>query len=225
MGTFLDRAAADGSQEVTHYYELWRTIVNHVGRGPYDQADWVNGRLYFRSDYSEKLKKWPEWAEFGDWGAWIIASTSEGYFSVLRSLMHERATQRSENVEVMFSHFTDAGKYIILQIGDSLRSDLRLQTLFVKWDDRELSSRIRIEPASREAVGFWNRVCPTLKDGFAEKHLKSYTLEDDPSSYGLALPAEHTNMEVLALTFEELTAALLDGMPESITSQVARWRQ
>jgi hypothetical protein len=31
-------------------------------------------------------------------------------------------------------------------------------------------------------------------------------------------------MEVLALSFEELTAALLDGMPESITSKVPRWR-
>ncbi|AGP66088.1 hypothetical protein OEM_45530 [Mycobacterium intracellulare subsp. yongonense 05-1390] len=39
------------------------------------------------------------------------------------------------------------------------------------------------------------------------------------------MPAEQTNMEVLALSFDELTAALLEDMPDSITSQVARWRQ
>jgi hypothetical protein len=64
-----------------------------------------------------------------------------------------------------------------------------------------------------------------MKEGFAEKHLKSYTLEDDPSSYGFALRAEQPRMEVLALSFEELTAALLEGMPESITSQVVLWRE
>jgi hypothetical protein len=215
----------DGLADVIRDYNLWRRIANSVGSGPYDEADWDDDRLYFRSDYSEKLREWPDWAQNGYWGAWIIAPTREGYFCVMRSLLHERAAQRSESIEAIFSHSADAGKYIVLQVGDSARYRLGLETLFMKWDARGFSSRIRIEPASREAVAFWNRESPTLKQGFAEKHLKSYTLEDDPSSYGFALPSEHVNMEVLALSFEELTEALLDGMPESITSEVSLWRQ
>lgn len=217
-------AVDDGFADVIRYYDLWRKIAAVAGHGSYDEASWEEGRLYFRSDYSEKLKKWPEWAELGDWGAWIIAPTREGYFCVLRSLLHERAAHRSETIEVMFSHSTDAGKYIILQMGDSIRSDLRLQTLFIKWDDRGLDPRILIKPASREAIDYLNKERPSRIEGFIEKHLKSYTLEDDPSSYGFALPAEQANMEILALSFEELTAALLDGMPENITSKVPPWR-
>jgi hypothetical protein len=218
-------AADDGFAEVVRYYELWRKIANVVGRGPYEQADWEDGRLYFRLDYWDKLKEWPEWAKFGDWAAWIIAPSREGYFCVLHSLKHERASQRSERIEVMFSRARDAGKYIILQMGDSLRYRLGLETLFIKWDARELNSRIQIKPAGHGAIDFLTRERPTLERDYAEKHLKNYTLEDDPSSYGFALPADQTNMGVLALSFEELTAALLDGMPESITSKVALWSQ
>jgi hypothetical protein len=213
-------AINDEFSEVIRYYDLWRKVASVAGGGPYDEADWENDRLYFRSDYSDKLKKWPEWAKLGDWAAWIIAPTSKGYFCVLRSLMHERASQRSETIEVMFSHSVDAGKYIVLRMGDSLRSNLRLQTLFIRWNDRGLNPRIEVDPASPEVIDFLIRETPTLNRDFAEKHLKSYTLKDDPSSYGFALPSEQTNMEVLALSFEELTAALLDGMPESITSKV-----
>ena len=210
--------------ELTRYYELWRKIANFVGNGPYDEADWNEGRLYFRSDYSEKLKQWPEWAEHGDWGAWIIAPTREGYFCVIRSLLHERSTQRSESLEAMFSDFADAGKYIVLRIGDSIRSSFRLQTLFVKWEARGLNSRVKVESAGHKAVEFFSNERPSRIEDYAEKHLKSYTLEADSSTYGFTLYYEQPSMEILALSFEELTAALLDGMPESITSKVSDWK-
>ena len=64
-----------------------------------------------------------------------------------------------------------------------------------------------------------------LRGEFAEKHLKRFVLQDDVSSYGFALPGEQINMEVLAFSFDDLNAALVEGMPESITSQVPLWRQ
>jgi hypothetical protein len=210
----------DESAEVVRYYNFWRTVARAAGQGSRDEPDWKDGRLYFRSDYSEKLEKWPEWDQLGDWGAWIIAPRSEGYVCVLSSVRHERSAERSEDIEVMFSRIADAGKYIILRIGDSVRSDLRLKTLFVKWDDRDLDSRIQAEPADQRTIEFLSKETPTLKDGFAEKYLTRYTFKDDPSSYGFALPSEQPRMEVLALSFEELTTALLDGMPESITSKL-----
>jgi hypothetical protein len=217
----------DEPLEVIRYWDLWRKIAGAAGDTSYDQADWQGDRLYFRSDYSEKVKKWPPWAEFGDWGAWILAPGSKGNIAVLSSLKHEREAQRTERIEVMFSRFSDAGKYVILRIGDGIRSsrDLRLKTLFVNWETRGLDPRIRVKPASREVVDFFNAERPTLKDGLAKKHLKSYTLDDDPGSYGYALDSEQPRMEVLALSFDELTAALLEDMPDSITSQVSRWRQ
>jgi hypothetical protein len=220
-----DPLTEDRSIQVIHYYNLWRKIASLAGIRSYDEADWENGRLYFRSDYSEKLREWPEWAEHGDWGAWVIAPSYGGYTCVLSSLKHERETQRTEDLEVMFAHLADAGKYIIMRIGDSVRSSLRLKTLYVKWEARGLDPRIQIYPANPAAIGFLNRESPTLIEGYAEKYLKSYTLENNPSSYGFALPDEQPRMEVLALSFEELTTALLDGMPESITSKVPAWRQ
>ncbi|OCB27372.1 hypothetical protein A5689_09640 [Mycobacterium intracellulare subsp. yongonense] len=153
-----------------------------------------------------------------------MAPTSKGYFCVLRSLKHERASQRSENIEAVFSRSVDAGKYIILQMGDSLRSHLRLETLFIRWDDRGLNPRLAVEPADSGVIDLLTKEIPALNRDTAQ-HLKRYTLRDDPGSYGFAVPAEQTNMEVLALSFDELTAALLEDMPDSITSQVARWRQ
>lgn len=71
----------DLETEVISNYNVWRTVANMAGSGgPYDEPDWQDGRLYFRSDYSEKVKKWPEWAESGYWGAWIISPAQDEYF-------------------------------------------------------------------------------------------------------------------------------------------------
>jgi hypothetical protein len=139
--------------------------------------------------------------------------------------MHERASQRSEKIQALFSRPIDAGKYVILQMGDSLRSDLRLKTLFIRWDDRGLNPRLEVDSANPEVIDFFCNEMPALDRGFAEQRLKRYSVKGDPSSCGFALPSEQTTMEVLALSFEELTAALLEGMPESITSKVPLWRQ
>jgi hypothetical protein len=211
--------------ELTRYYELWRKIANFVGDGPYDQASWEDDRLYFRSDYSEKVKQWPQWAEQGDWGAWIIASTPKGCYCVIRSLVHERSTQRSESLEAVFSSNIDAGKYIVARIGDGVRTSLRLKSLFLKWEARGLNPRIKVEPADQKAIDLFNQKGASQIEDYLEKHLKSYRLQDDPNVYGITLYYEQPSMEVLALSFEELTASLLDGMPESITSKVPVWRQ
>lgn len=221
----INFGAEDGWSELITHYDLWRKISSSVGGDSYDEAEIQDHRLYLRSDYADKLKKWPDWAEFGDWGAWIITSTAEGYFCVWSSLKHERQAERDEDIKVLFSKLSDAGKYVIMRIGDGVRVDLRLQTQYVKWDDRGLDSHILVEPANQEAIAFLNTQCPTLREGFAEQYLKRYTFENHPGSYAFAFPEDQPRMEVLAMSFEELTAALLEGMPDSITSQVPRWRQ
>ncbi|WP_231972121.1 hypothetical protein [Mycobacterium sp. E3251] len=198
------------------HYNLWRKIANNAGDGPYDEAERQGDRLYFRSDYSRKVEKWPEWAEQGDWGAWIIARTQLGYFSVLSSLKHERASQRDEEVRVLFSTFSDAGKYIIMRVADSARVSLRLQTQFVKWNHSGLDPRIAIEAADPDVINLLKSEYPGLEEGFAEQYLKRYTLTTRPDSYGFAFPEDEPRMQVLLLSFEELTEALLEGIPEDI---------
>lgn len=217
---------ADDATEVIQYYELWRKIANSIGDTPYDEAEWVEDRLYFRFDYSEKLRQWPEWAEFGDWGAWIISPKPNGYICVLHSVKHERQAERDERIEAMFSRFTDAGKYVIARIGNGIRSsrNMRLKSVFLDWEARGLDSRIQVEAAGPEAIDFLATDRPTLDRDYAEQHLRRYTLEDNPGSYGFALDYQQPMMQVLALSFEELTAELLQGLPESITSQVPLWR-
>lgn len=217
--------ARDKEAEVIANYNRWRAVANLAGSGgPYDEPDWEDGRLYFRSDYSEKVRKWPAWAKSGYWGAWIIGPTQDERFCVVQSLLHERAAERSEDIQAVFSHFEDAGKYIILQIGDSLRYRLGLETLSVKWEARGLNPRIQVGPPEQDIVEFVLHESPGLKREFAEKHLKKFVRRDDFNSYGFALPGEQINMEVLALSLDDLNAALAQGMPDSITSQVARWR-
>ncbi|OCB62970.1 hypothetical protein A5677_10970 [Mycobacterium malmoense] len=139
----------------------------------------------------------------------------------MRSLRHERASKRSEKIEALFSHPVDAGKYIVLRMGDNLRSHLRLETLFMRWDDRGLSPLLEVASAEPDVIDFFCKKAPTLERESAERGLKRYALKADPRSYGFALPSEQTNMEVLALSFDELTATLLEGMPDSITSQIS----
>lgn len=211
--------------EIVREYNVWRKIANFVGVGPYDPPDWDNGRLYFRSDYSEKARKWPSWPEQGFWGAWIIDPSHDNYYFVTRSLLHERESQRSETVGAFFSTLVDAGKYIILQVGDSVRYQVGLETLFVKWDEKGLDSRIFVEPAPQEAVAALQEAFPELPASSAEKYLKRYTAINAATSYGYALPSDQPRMELLLLSLKELTEALLEGMPESITSQVKLWRE
>jgi hypothetical protein len=220
-----DISAEYGFTELVAYYEFWRKVANAAGSGPYDKADQEDGRLFFRSDYSDKVRKWPEWAESGYWGAWIIASAARGHFAVLSSLLHERQNLRTESLCAIFSKIEDAGKYVIMRIGDSARVDLCLKSLFVKWDDRGLDANILVEPANHAVINLYDNESPALKKGFAEKHLKKYLLESDRGAFGFALPEEKPRMEVLTQSFEELTEALLDGMPENIGSQVAVWRE
>jgi hypothetical protein len=37
--------------DVIRNYNLWLKIANFVGAGPYDEPDWIGGRLHFRADY------------------------------------------------------------------------------------------------------------------------------------------------------------------------------
>lgn len=205
--------------EVIRNYEYWRRIATETGKNSYDEPDWANGRLYFRSNYLREVQRWPDWDQFGEWAAWIIEPTPGGCYNVLRSLKHEREKERSDEIEVTFSKVADAGKYITLQIGDERRLALGLETLFLKWEAEGPDPRIRITAAGEHAIEDFMRRTPGISRQFLEQHLRAYILRDDPTSYAIALASQQPDIQVLAYSYAELNAMLLDGMPTDITSK------
>lgn len=215
--------ATDEFAEVVRYYDLWRRITSYVGEKPGDEADWEDGRLYFRFDYLDKVKDWPKWKELGDWAAYVIEPTAEGLYNVIRSLRHEGAPKRSEDVEAVFARIPDVGKYIVAHIGNYLRIDLGMDSLVRTWEATGLDPRIQKAQANKRAIDYLLTVSPDTPKEFAEKYLRQFTLIDDPSSYGFALPAEEIYMQVLALSYDELNASLIRDMPNSADSKLAGW--
>jgi hypothetical protein len=213
-------AGGDGFNEVVRHYNLWREIIRLAGTQQYDDADWDGGRLYFRSDYVDRLKESPEWKRLGDWAAWIIEPTPQGYYNVLRSLWHERAPARSEDTEAAFSEISDAGKYMIAHIGNGVRLDLKMESLAIKWDEAGLDPRIQVTPAPQQAVDYMLKAGRKTDRELMEKYLRQYTFTNCRSCYAFTFPSNHVYMQVLALSYEELNASLIDGMPETIASQI-----
>ncbi|ORA21959.1 hypothetical protein BST12_10705 [Mycobacterium angelicum] len=67
----------------------------------------------------------------------------------------------------------------------------------------------------------FTRFRPAGPESFSQQGLQKYTIQDDPSRFGFAFPREARDMQILALTYDELNALLLDGMPEDITSKIS----
>jgi hypothetical protein len=134
-----------------------------------------------------------------DWTAYIVEPKGNGY-NVLRATT-ERRNEPDESVAGFFSHLEDAGKYIIWYIGESVRMHCWLPPLTTSWRAAGLDSRV--------------------KQISLDKYVSKYELKDDPSRY-FVLQAGGVQPEnrLLPLTYGELDAALLDGMPESVTSRI-----
>ncbi|ORA21958.1 hypothetical protein BST12_10695 [Mycobacterium angelicum] len=146
--------------------------------------------------------------------------TTEGYYKVVHSLWHERASERSEDVVAVFSKIADAGKYVILRVGDSCRMYLDLETLPIKWRASGLNPRIRITTPADEALNYVVKISPGTRKSFAVQHLKQYSLDDDASHFAFAYPSAELDMQVLSLSYGKLNALLMDGFPESILSKI-----
>lgn len=208
----------DGFDGIIRRYDFWRRAARVTRTDNPDKPDWDGGRLYFRSDYLDKVHDSPQWRAQGDWGAWIIDPTPEGNFTVSRSLVPERSNNRQETVAVTFSRLKDAGKYIVAQLGDSVRANLRLPTLAVQWDDSELISSIDAAPSEPAAIEYLVLADPSTNRQAAEQHLTTYRLRDDPNVYAVAFPGD-PYVRVLAISFADLHRSLLSGMPESVTGR------
>lgn len=200
--------------EVLRRFERWRTIAALLGQKPYDEPDFENGRLYFRVDYAAQVAQWPPAREQGDWGAYIIELAPTGLYNVIRSLWHERAPERTERIEAVFTQPEDAGKYVLAQIADGLHVGLRLKSQFLKWEEQGLDSVISITPLSGSILQYFIEITPGMTlDNAHEYYFDKYALRGNLEVYAVTSSENRPYMQVLVRSFDELDAELVDGLP------------
>ncbi|MCV7215685.1 hypothetical protein H7J51_10355 [Mycobacterium crocinum] len=136
---------------------------------------------------------------YPDWRGYILDS-SEGLFRVF-SVTTERRNDPLESLVASFSNVDDAGKYIIWKVGSYLRIDLGLPSLTQRWASEGLDHRVEVERLA--------------------EYESKFELKDDPARYFvIRLGGVQPENRLLPLTYEELDGCLLDGMPNSVLSQL-----
>lgn len=169
-------------------YDKWRRIYSLVGEPPKDEAVWEDSRLCLRAGYPQP-----------GWTGYIIEP--EGSGCSVSTVTSERRNEPVESLSGFFSFVDDAGKYIVLKIGESLRIRLRLDPVEWGWEDAGLDRRVRQVSLDR--------------------YVSKFELKDDPSRYiVLQVGGDQPESKLLTLTYDELDDLLLDGMPESVLSQI-----
>ena len=169
-------------REFIQRYEKWRTIYEQVGRPPRDKAVWEDQRLLLPRGYP-----------FEGWTAYIIAESGDGY-EVLTSTT-ERRSEPVESLAGSFTDFQDAGKYVIWNIGESLRVSCRIDPVEWAWDDMGLDSRVDVIPMG--------------------KYQSKYILRSDPTrSFILKAGGVRPENRLLPLTYNELDEALIADIPD-----------
>jgi hypothetical protein len=133
------------------------------------------------------------------WRGYIVDGSEAGY-RVL-TVTTERRNEPFESLTATFTDFYDAGKYIVWKVGSYLRVDLGLPSLTQKWTTEGLDRRVQVERLGE----------------FESK----FELKEDPDRYFIIrMGGVQPENRLLPMTYEELDAILLEGMPESVLSQL-----
>jgi hypothetical protein len=122
-------------------YDAWRRIYSYAGESPPDEADWEDGRLFFRFGYPHP-----------DWWAYVLEDAG-GDYRVSR-ISTERSAVPIESLKGRFSRIQDAGKFMIYEVAESLRINCRLEPLSWKWDDEGLDSHVEAQIKSDREVKY-----------------------------------------------------------------------
>lgn len=193
-------------------------------------SDYTSGRATMTSessiDYPELIRRYEKWRRiyayagqpvpdeparedgrlnfrkgypYEGWTAYILEPKGAGY-QVLRATT-ERRNEPLEGLAAFFTNLEDAGKFIIWESAVGVRVALRLPSVSQAWRSAGLD--------------------PQVEQISLDKYVSKYELKDDPSRYFI-LQAGGVQPEnrLLPLSYDELDTILLDGMPESITSQL-----
>lgn len=179
----MDRNRQD-IDELLDHYNKWRQVHRNAGKFEPNEPDWEDGRLYFRNGYP-----------YPDWSAYILRAT-DSLYEVLHASTERRNTP-AESSQAVFSRVQDAGKFIVYEVADLLRSSLGLQPLARRWREAGLDPEVeKIVVSDKQA---------------------RYELKSDQSAYFLAYSGGVQPFHrILLLTYDELDAELLEGFPDNV---------
>ncbi|WP_328352500.1 hypothetical protein OG976_19880 [Mycobacterium sp. NBC_00419] len=198
--------------EAVRAFDRLRDAQRNAGLQPYDPAEQDGSRLYFRTKYREGIEQGrANWRSRGEWSGYAIDWAHGGGYEVVFTRKPERSSKRAESVQAIFTRLEDAAKFIIANVGDSLRVDDGLQTLFLIWQDLGLDERIsKTAPAEAECQRMID-LLPPGKEDLVRKHLEKFVLGAVPDVQSIGFPGVRPYMNVMPITYGDLENQLLDG--------------
>jgi hypothetical protein len=105
----------------------------------------------------------------------------------------------------------DAGKRLIVHIGDLLRVNCGLEPLYRRWQQLGVSDDIEKSAADQRVSHFIaerNNISPDVVQQFMHR----YTLKSEPEQYAYLTSSDEPLSRTLALSYEKLESMLLDGI-------------
>ena len=200
--------------------EFVRAVERCAGTMPHDEPEIIGERLNFRLNYQKGLDEgWTRWAETGDWSAYVVAPTEQGTFEVLFTRLPERTGTRSETSRALFSSLTDAAKFVMVSVLDSVRTRFGLESLFVTFRSRGLDDRLAKDtPLPSEIAPVISRLPPD-RSQLAEQ-LQRISLRDNPSTAAIGFPGVAPYMNILPMSLGDVAGALTAGLPAEVTDCV-----
>ena len=189
-----------GLQQSADRYESWlRRWALATGTEPSRNVpELKDGRLWFRDRYP-----------YPDWTARIIEPSHDGYL-VLAATTERRNTPHI-TVEAIFSRLEDAGKHVIVFIGDMLRMECKLEPLYRQWRRSGISSAVEKDAGDQQVIRFiadYNGVSPDTVQRLVHK----YSVKAEPGRYAHLAASDEPTSQVLTLSYDELDALLTEGL-------------
>ena len=163
-------------------WQRWRRIYTSAGQPAHDEPRWEAGRLHLRHGYP-----------LPGWTSYIVDPADGGYYVLTATT--ERRNSPLEASAGFFIDADDVSKYIIWNLGETLRMNCRLDPIAWAWEASGLDARVRWTPRA--------------------EYVSKYELITDPSRYFiLRAGGIQPENRLLPLTYDELESRLFDGMPE-----------
>lgn len=170
-------------------WQRWRRIYASAGQPAHDEPRWEARRLHLRHGYP-----------LPGWTSYIVDPADGGYYVLTATT--ERRNSPLEASAGFFIDADDVSKYIIWNLGETLRMHRRLDPIAWAWEDSGLDARVRWTPRA--------------------EFVSKYELISDPSRYFiLRAGGIQPENRLLPLTYDELVDQLLDGMPEELRSETS----
>jgi hypothetical protein len=189
-----------GLTELIERYDAWRSRWTAVtGNEPsWCAAELLDGQLWIRDGYP-----------YPDWKAKVIEQGEFGYLVLTATT--ERSNSPRIAIESIFSNLEDAGKYIVVNLGDKLRLESNLEPLFRKWHGSGLDDSLNKESADERTVQFIANY-NSVEEDVVRQFIHKYSLREHPDHVAYLSPADEPKSRVLVESYDALDSMLTDGL-------------